>query len=515
MDISHYIGMLKRRKWIVVAAAVVAAVTAFAMSYTQTPVYRASATLAVPSTPSAADVIAGSGGRSSDEAQEMAQLQLLRLKSRLLAEVVLQRLKLPMTTDALLGMVAAESDPNAPSAFTITVSDGDGQRAATIANAYADGLVALDASENARDLTKAIEEIDRKLNAYDKKIAALSARMDAAQARALVTARARDGAPPASTAVGTQVYAQWVKTTDAYNALSQKKDDLLVARAAIGTPIRVIERAAAPNGPMSENPFAKGTVGLLVGLMLGVGGVFVMEYSENALKTNDEIAKYFQSPVLGELARRDVDARSELVMKTRPTSAAAEAYRVLRTNLVFESRQQSARSLLVAELFSSGAAPVVANLAASLAQAGFRVLLVCSNRRSASAACLGLDGKEGKGLSDWLVNGGSVNDFIVDANVDGLHVIPPGSPVQNPTELLTCEAMARLPKDLANGYHFILLEAPPVLETADASVLAQDVDAVVLVAGQDRLNASAATQARDRLNGVKARLLGVVVVKAA
>ncbi|RJQ51016.1 MAG: hypothetical protein C4521_13060 [Actinobacteria bacterium] len=514
MEMGQYLRVLARRKWIVVAAAILAAAAAFATTYAQKPVYRATATLAIPTTPGAADVIAGSGRRSSDSAQETAQLQLLKLQSRLLATEVIQKLKLPMTPDSLLAMVSAEADPNAPSAFSVTVSDSSPRRSAAIANAYADGLVSMDASQSAKDLTHAIKELDRKLAAYDRDIRLLSARMDAAQARSRYLRTPADGAPPASAAVKTRVYAQWVKLTTAYNTLAQKKDELVLIRAAIGTPIQVIEYAVAPGAPTGENPMSRGALGLLFGLMLGVGGVFTIEYFDDALRTKDEIEKHFASPVIGELEKEEPGREKGVVMKTQPTSRAADAYRLLRTNLLLKSRQQSAASLLLTQVFSDGpVAPVVVNLATSLAQAGYRVAVVCSNRKEGGCASyLGVNG-DAKGLSDWLIEGGSVNGYLLETKLDGVRLMPPGKEVGNFRELLGGQAMEMLPKVLSDGHHFVLLDAPPVLEGADASVLAQGVDGVLLVAGPSGLNAAAAEQARERLAGARGRLLGVVVVR--
>lgn len=209
-----------------------------------------------------------------------------------------------------------------------------------------------------------------------------------------------------------------------------------------------------------------------------------------------------------------VGVAPELVMLAAPRSAAAEAYRTLRTNVRFATLDRPARTLLVVGAGVDEGAPVVAaNLALAFAQNGQRVVLVDADlRRPSLHRLLGL--AAGDGLSDALLADRVEAPPVRPAGVEGLGVLIAGTQPPNPAELLGSPRMQRLVAALAARYDLTILVAPPVTAVADAAVLAPQVDGVVLVLAAGRTRRETAVRAKEQLAHVQARLLGAVLYGA-
>ncbi|MBI4506678.1 MAG: CpsD/CapB family tyrosine-protein kinase [Chloroflexi bacterium] len=201
----------------------------------------------------------------------------------------------------------------------------------------------------------------------------------------------------------------------------------------------------------------------------------------------------------------------ELVMLTAPRSPAAEAYRTLRTNVQFATLDRSARTLLVASAgVDEGASAVAANLAVAVAQAGKRVALVDADlRRPCLHRLFGLPNRGG--LTDALLADQVDAPPLRPAGVEDLALLVAGTLPPNPAELLGSQRVQRLLAGLAARHDLVVLVAPPVTVVADASVLAPQVDGVLLVLAAGKTRRETAVRAKEQLAHVHAPVLGVVL----
>ncbi|MCL6649835.1 MAG: CpsD/CapB family tyrosine-protein kinase [Chloroflexi bacterium] len=208
--------------------------------------------------------------------------------------------------------------------------------------------------------------------------------------------------------------------------------------------------------------------------------------------------------------RNDKDSRP-LLTTSHPRSPFAEAFRHLRTNLLYLSPDRPLRLLLVTSPGPEEAKSTVAvNLAAAMAQAGRRVWLVEADlRKPALAWTLGPEGT--LGLTDLLVDGVPVDRALQGTEVDNLWFVPSGTIPPNPAELLGSQKMRALLEEARGGADAVVIDAPPVLPVTDAAVLAPNVDGVLLVVWLGHTPREAARRARERLAAVGARVVGVVV----
>lgn len=205
---------------------------------------------------------------------------------------------------------------------------------------------------------------------------------------------------------------------------------------------------------------------------------------------------------------------SQLVILTDPRGAAAEAYRMVGTNLCWTAFPQTAQVILfTAPGVDEGNSTAVANVAVATAQAHLDVVLVdCDLRRPTLHAVFGVS--NGEGISSLLSDGATERRLSQQTTIPGLRVLPSGPLPSNPTELLSSDRLGKLLGMLKAETRLVLLDAPPVTAVADTSILARSVDGVVLVVNARRTRRDEARRAKAQLELVHANILGVLITNA-
>ena len=206
-------------------------------------------------------------------------------------------------------------------------------------------------------------------------------------------------------------------------------------------------------------------------------------------------------------------AAPELITLSNPRSAAAEAYRTLRTNIQLSSIDNPIRALLVTSASADeGKSTTLANLAVAFAQAGQRVVLVDSDlRRPSLHTIFGLANE--RGLTSMLLEDDAPAPLATTA-VEGLRLLPSGPIPPNPSELLGSKRIEQALERLRADADLLLFDAPPALAVSDAAVLSRRVDAVLLIVSAGKTKRDHASRARQQLERAGARLLGVVLTNA-
>lgn len=277
---------------------------------------------------------------------------------------------------------------------------------------------------------------------------------------------------------------------------------------------RIMERAKPPTSPVSTRKVQSIIIAALVGLGIGLGLVFGLEYIDDSLKYPEEVSKWLTLPFLGVVptAKWDPqDLRTHVLANIDQKSVLAESYRNLRSAFLFSGSGERARTLLLTSAVpQEGKTTTCLNLAVSLAQVGQRVLIVDGDlRRGELHKFFGLEG--GRGLSDVLVGQAKPDAVIQRTSVANLDFVATGPLPPNAAEIVLRPEMRSFLDYVRRTYDRVLFDCPPVMAVSEAVILASMVDAVLFVvwAGQTsrKLSGLAVQLLRER----GANLLGCVL----
>jgi receptor protein-tyrosine kinase len=249
----------------------------------------------------------------------------------------------------------------------------------------------------------------------------------------------------------------------------------------------------------------------LIGLMLGLALAVAREVLDRTVRTADDLAEVTDAPVLASVGYDAEMRKAPLLTDLGGFAARTEAFRLLRTNLQFIDLDHRARVLVVTSAVpGEGKTMTSTNLAVALAQTGRTVLIIDADlRRPRVASTLGVD--PAIGLTTALVGKTPIEDAIQVHERSGLHVLASGAKPPNPTEILQSKVTHDLIRRLRQSYDMIIIDAPPLLPVADASVLSTLCDGAIIVVRHGQTTRDQVGEAVNRLNQVGGRVYGVVV----
>ncbi len=206
---------------------------------------------------------------------------------------------------------------------------------------------------------------------------------------------------------------------------------------------------------------------------------------------------------------------SKLITLTEPRSAASEAYRTLRTNLMFSSVENPIHTLLVTSAAQADDKSLcLANLAVTFAQSGNKTILVDTDlRRPSQHDIWGISND--RGLSTMMIEDAALSSPPLAAtSVENLWVLPAGPAAPNPADLLSSQRMVSIIGLLKARASYILFDAPPVLAATDAALLGAKLDGALLVVRAGHTRRDHTARARQALERVHVRIVGAVLSNA-
>ena len=308
---------------------------------------------------------------------------------------------------------------------------------------------------------------------------------------------------------------EWETTRQVYVSLLEQLKEVGVAAGLEANNVAVIDHAKVPLEPHAPDLLVNTSAALSVGLGLGTLLAFLLAYLDDGIRTSDALEAHTGLSSLGIVPWVDggeLNSRYWSEAEARVPDPVSEALRAVRTNLLFSARTTGARMLQITSAMpSEGKTTIAANLAVLLAQAELRVLLIDGDlRRPKIHEAFGVP--RSPGLSDVL--GGSIEAAVHKSSIPNLSVLPAGSPVLDPVEVLGGTNLRKLPGNLSDGYDFIIVDSAPVLGLADSVVVATKVEGVLLVASAAETRKGALSAAIKNLQLVRAPLIGAVLNKA-
>lgn len=202
-----------------------------------------------------------------------------------------------------------------------------------------------------------------------------------------------------------------------------------------------------------------------------------------------------------------------LIAFKNPKSRAAEAFRTLRTNIQFSSLDSNIKSIVITSSGpSEGKSTVLVNLGITIAQSGKRVIIVdCDLRKPSIHKKLGLPNSEG--LTNMLIQDKKIEECIIPTKINNLYSLTSGPTPPNPAELLGSKKMKSIIGELHQVFDMVLIDAPPVIAVTDAQILATLAEGTLLVTSYGETEKFGVVKAKELLDKVGAKILGVVMNK--
>jgi capsular exopolysaccharide synthesis family protein len=248
------------------------------------------------------------------------------------------------------------------------------------------------------------------------------------------------------------------------------------------------------------------TLGALVGIVLGLGLAFFIEYLDTSVKTMEDVESLLGVPVLAIIPKE-----IRLLHKEAGDTPDAEAYRILRTNIEFNRKNPEANAIsIVSGGPGEGKSTTLANLAFISAQGGYSTLIVDADlRRPVQHDLFDISNKIG--LTNYLTTEMPLKEVIMPTAVENLSLLPSGVLPSDAVGILNSQRMSDLIGELKLRYDIVLFDSPPMLGVSDASVLASEVDQTIIVVQHRRFPRAMLTRVKQAVLGVGGTVLGVVL----
>jgi capsular exopolysaccharide synthesis family protein len=317
-----------------------------------------------------------------------------------------------------------------------------------------------------------------------------------------------------------------------YTMLQTKRKEAEIAAAVEDQSVRVVDPAPLSRVPVRPKPALSLFMATVVGCLLGLGGAVAAEHRDRSVRDRKDVGRVTGGAVLGLIPELRAEARTSasripvtwffngrharpsLVSRISAGDPAVEAYRSLRTNLLFSRIEQPPRVVVfTSPMPGDGKSTTALNLALVLAQQGQRVLLVDADMRRGVLNEVVKAARE-PGLSEVLFGrlplAGAVTAVQPKEGVQ-LDFLPSGIWPPNPAELIASARMHELLAAARESYEMVILDAPPLNLVTDAAVLGTHCDGVVMVARAGITEEAPLEYAVEQLASVHAPLLGTVL----
>ena len=277
--------------------------------------------------------------------------------------------------------------------------------------------------------------------------------------------------------------------------------------------VKVIREVRVPKDPVAPNKVMNIAIAFLLGLMVGVGLTFLLEYLDNTFKTKEAVEGTLNIPVMGvipQMSNSPKSGKKYFVVEDDPKAVAAESYRTLKTNIQYSSFDEKHRVMVVTSSTpGEGKSTTTGNLALALAEGESKVILIdCDMRKPTVHKKFHVSNE--KGLSDVLIGKVDIMEAAHKYNKN-LLVLTAGKIPPNPSEMLGSKTMKELLDRLKEVVDYIILDTPPVQAVADAQILSTRADGTLLVIKAGETKKEATENAINLLNKVNANVIGGIL----
>jgi polysaccharide biosynthesis transport protein len=271
-------------------------------------------------------------------------------------------------------------------------------------------------------------------------------------------------------------------------------------------PAKIWEKAEPSMSPAKPNVPAYITLAGVIGLVVGIGLAFFIEYLDTSVKTLDDVEKHLQIPVLAVIPKNVAT-----LIKSPPETVDAEAYRILRANVEFNKPNRNANTFtLVSGGPGEGKSTTLNNLAYTCAQGGYNVLIVDADLRRPTQHRF-FDCDNTFGLVDYLQGQADIDEIVKPTKLDNLSFIPSGRLPSDAVGILNSQRMVDVIARLKQQYDLVFFDSPPILGVSDGSVLSSECDATIMVVQHRRFPRAMLLRVKQAVIQSGGKLIGVVL----
>lgn len=503
LNLRQLLRIGRRWWWLLLILPLLGGGAAYGVSMRQQPLYSAPVTLLV-------SPVQGTGGvdyNGVQGSQSLAETYRELVRTAPVLDPAVAKLHLPYNHSLLAKHVTAVTQPGT-NLITISVSDPSPTRAAAIANAVATSFVDFIKQKTAQISGSSRTALDQQFAQTQQQIDQVGKQISTLESGA----KAND---PGIQAQLTGLRTTLAQLQQTYTQLQQTAQQIDLNIAAAQSQVTVATPAMAPETPYSPRKMLSAMIGVFAGLLVAVGAVALLEYFDNTVKSSSvDMPGLAGGPILSTVANvpKLGHGPEQLVMLQHPRGQAAEAIRLLRTNIEFVGATRSFHALAITSPGpGEGKSTITANLGIAMAQAGISTVIIDADLRRPSQHRI-FDVSNDCGLSTLLARTEqSWQTCATRILGENLTLLPSGPLPPNPSDLLSLEVLPQLIQEIAGSVDLVLIDTPPVLAVSDPLVIAKEVNSVILVAHSGHTRIDALRRAAETLQQGSIQILGLVL----
>jgi succinoglycan biosynthesis transport protein ExoP len=501
VDLRFLIRSARRWWWILLLIPALTAALGIVYTKRQPYKYQADAQL----------IVNPSGDQAFDYNSIMSAPQLTKtyqklIKNTMVLDAAAQQLNNGLTGAQIGGMVRASTDGDTQ-LLSVTAVDTDPVRAAAVANAVADQFAKYVKNQGTTSNGQTLAQLQAAYDQVDAQIKATQAQITTLQAQ-----KNADSQPVKNQIANLQATLDTLQPT--YTSLLTNLATAKAASAVSLDRVSVAVPAVAPTAPFAPSLPVNLLLALFAGGLIAVGVIRVLVYFDNTVKMSSDFLPLVGAPLLStvQAVKSMIAGKQQVFVLDQPKSAAAESIRLLRTNIEFASASREIASIGVTSASpGEGKSTIAANLAVTLAQAGFQTALLDTDlRRPTQHQIFGV--ANDRGMSTLLTAADRPWSWAAhETMTPNLTLIPSGPLPPNPADLLSLDRLRQILTDMRSSFDVIVIDTPPVLAVSDPLIIAAHVDGMIVVAKAGKTRLDSIREAAETLHRGSIRIIGVVI----